>query len=144
MSTEQSVIRFAIANVSAVTAAMRAKDYGVSATIHDALGAGEWGVEPTCVIESAVGDSGAVLRLIDYVRALAVQEECVYGVANGANPFLLWPAMVYRQVGVDPAPSRELLSSPAVWVAGPAGLIRPGRAVRIVLPSGANVYLTCL
>ena len=88
-----NVYRIAIANIDALALAQWAQDNRLDCTVYGgAYGAGEWGVEPTSILETCA-QAVPPVRLQAKVRALlnSLNESCAFVTVNGAGP-VLWNA----------------------------------------------------
>ena len=80
-----------VANLLPIDAARIAQALDLSGTVHDALGFGAWGVEPTTVIELGDASADDIGRLCEAIFDECPNEEALYVVReDGAR------AEVYR------------------------------------------------
>ena len=72
-----------VANLLPIDAARIAQALDLSGTVHDALGFGAWGVEPTTIIELGDTNVGDLGRLCDAIFAACPDEEALYVMCDG-------------------------------------------------------------
>lgn len=104
------ILRVAIANVSPRSMAERVQEAGLSATITESIGAGEWGIEPGVVAEFWVRMSGTigetdntVPRVKRFVNETLwrLDEESAYVTIDGKEGFLLHRRERYKPEDIN-------------------------------------------